>query len=200
ERRQLGIVERAGAAPIDEHFAACREIHGSSEVQQRSLAAAAAPHQGGYRPRRGHERNIVQNLGRLASIAVGFGNSTQLHAGRAHLAPFYAGGPGSFAAVAPSNQCTPAHATKLSRTLKAAGIDDNRTATVRRYCKSLSPRLCGVRGARPLEHASDRRSYARGCPGDYESPENLWRHGRPAVGGKHREALPCRSLSCKSVL
>ena len=35
---------------------------------------------------------IVQNLGRLASIAVGFGNSTQLHAGRAHLAPFYAGG------------------------------------------------------------------------------------------------------------
>src|ERR1035437_2672869 len=58
----------------------------------------------------------------------------------------------------PSEACTVPQPMlqSFSRTLKAAGIDDQRTATVRRCCEPLPPSVCGVRAARALEHASQR--------------------------------------------
>ena len=81
---EFGVGKRIGGAAVDPHLAGGGEVHGARQVQQGGLAATAPAHQRGDGAGRERERDVVQHLAGLASVAIGFGDSAEFQAGNGH--------------------------------------------------------------------------------------------------------------------
>ena len=84
EGGEIGVGKGRRRAAVDQDFSGCRKVHGPGEVQERGLAAAGAAEQGSDCAGFSGERDVMKYRDRLATVGVGFGDSTEFEA-RGHF-------------------------------------------------------------------------------------------------------------------